>query len=596
MDLKEDLNYGAGSKADLKSDIDSVNQTITDNADEWSEAYARVQDWKGATENGKVTVKGDMIQAGTILVDRMAIGNFDNMYQNGSYELGAVGWKPASAWTIINDASVAYTGNFYAKGVWGGASSVSFYDTKEIQVREGEKYFWEGYFKTDLATSTKTRTMLIKLVDKVGTETFIIKEETLTTSWQKFAYTFDIPAGTVKIVLGLSVKSGQPAGFSTLVDNVFCKKMLTGELIVDGQITAAMIKSLNGLNVGNGQFVVDTVTGAVKIGAGAILESVTIKTSQFEAMSGNTISFGAYGAKIDTSIAGTIKRTRFATNDTNYLAIDDDGTFNFVTNGSFNPKLYKTADGHNGLKLGSPIVKGLVGQDTVQIRNWDDSSYGALAASDITATATLTVNSTTSLKGVTTITSSTGGMFKLVGTADAYIEFFPDGTAAGRKGFIGHEAATGNNFVIQTATDEIILKTDANRVKVDNGVGGVYFKDQNDNAYVPIYASAFTVNSLRETKKDIAPFEKTSMSRTALEEILCTTVYNYRLNSDTEFDPLRVGLIYEESPFEFLDLRGNGLDTYPMNALTIQAIKDIVAKYDAKIDLLENEIAILKGS
>lgn len=279
MDLKEDLNYGAGAKADLKKDIDTTNQNIATNAPLWTEAYSRVQDWKGQDENGKVTINGGVIQAYSLLADRMAIGNFENAYQNGSFEMGAAGWKPASAWSIVQDGTVAATGNFYAKGVWGGASSVSYYDTKEIQVREGDKWYWEGWFRTDLATSTKTRTMLIKLIDKAGVETFVIKEETLSTTWQKFAYTFDIPVGTVKIVLGLSVKSGQPAGFATLVDNVFAKKMLTGELIVDGTISGSAIIAgtmtwdrgyggtitLGGVSAGNGDLIVLNSNGDVVV-------------------------------------------------------------------------------------------------------------------------------------------------------------------------------------------------------------------------------------------------------------------------------------------------------------------------------------------
>lgn len=253
MDLKGNLDYGAGYKTELYADSQAVQADLNANRNNWTEAYSRVQDWAGATENGKVTVNGGMLTANSVIADKLAIGNFENAYQNGSFELGMLGWKPASAWTIINDPTAAYGGNYYAKGVWGSASSISFYDQKEIIVREGDKWYWEGLFRTDVATTTKTRTMLIKLIDKAGTETFIIKEETLTTSWQKFYYTFDIPVGTVKIVLGLSVKGGQPAGFNTLVDNVFAKKMMTGELIVDGTISGTAIKA--------GSLLADAISG-----------------------------------------------------------------------------------------------------------------------------------------------------------------------------------------------------------------------------------------------------------------------------------------------------------------------------------------------
>jgi len=369
--------------------------------------------------------------------------------------------------------------------------------------------------------------------------------------------------------------------------------MISGELLVDGSVTANTISSLNGLNVGNGQFTVDA-NGNVKLGAGAVLESVTIKTSTFESLRGNTFYLGDDGAKIDYSIAGTIKRTRYGTNDLTYLAIDDTPAYNFVMNGAFDVVLQPYGQ-HYGLKLGSPIIKGLLGTDAVQIRNYNDTDYADLASKNGTFTNSIDVWGASSLKGVTTITSSTGGMLKLVGTADSYIEFYPDGTSAGRKSFIGHESATGNNLVLKSTSDEIIFQTDVNRVKIDNGVAGVYFRNSADSAYVPVYASAFTVNSLRDSKKDITPFVETSMNRSALDEILDTTIYNYRLNEENEHDPAHVGLIYEESPMEVVDLRGKGIDSYAMIALSWQGLKDLNEKLENKLAELEAKLAELGG-
>lgn len=545
---------------------------------------------------GKITtgfLSSDRIDANTITAKQLLIGSWENLFQNPDFEKGSAGWKSASIWSVVNDPTNAYMGSQYAVGTWGGSSSVSYYNDTSFTVRAGEQYYIEGYFRTDKATATKTRTVLVKYTDKNGVDSWFLPEEVLSTTWTKFSYTFTIPAGTVSMQIGLSVKSGQPSGYATWVDNLFCRRMISGELLVDGSVTANTIKSLNGLNVGNGQFVVDA-NGNVKLGAGAVLESVEIKTSHFESITGNTFYLGSDGAKIDYSIAGTIHRTRYGTNDLTYLAIDDTPAYNFVMNGAFDVVLQPYGQ-HYGLKLGSPIVKGLMGSDVVQIRNWNDTDYGGLSAKDITATGTLSAWGTSSLQGVTTISSSTGGMLKLVGTADSYIEFYPDGTSAGRKSFIGHESATGNNLVLKSSSDEIILQTDVNRVKVDNGVAGVYFRNSADSAYVPIYASAFTVNSLRDSKKDITPFEQTSMNRSALEEILDTTIYNYRLNEENEHDPVHVGLIYEESPMEVVDLRGKGIDSYAMIAMSWQGLKDLNAKLEARVDELENRLLILEG-
>jgi hypothetical protein len=132
-------------------------------------------------------------------------------------------------------------------------------------------------------------------------------------------------------------------------------------------------------------------------------------------------------------------------------------------------------------------------------------------------------------------------------------------------------------------------------MKVDNGVGGVYFKNASDSAYVPVYASEFKVNSLRESKKDITPFVETSMSRSALDEIVDTQIYEYRLNEETETDPKHVGLIYDEAPFEVVDIRGKGIDNYAMNTMSWKAIQDLNEKLENKIAELEAKLATLGG-
>ncbi|AKC02681.1 tail fiber [Bacillus phage Stills] len=570
--------------------LNSDMQSRISNADQ---AYADTARWKLPNTT---LINGGLIAADTVTASQILVGSWENLFQNGNFEKKTAGWKDASAWSVVNSPNTAYNGNYHAKGTWGSSSSISYYDDREITVRGGETYYFEGYFRTDIATTTPTRTMLILMNDKLGNRTYIIKEETLTTSWKKFSYTFDIPSDIVSIQIGLSVKSGQPSGYATYVDNLFCKKMVDGSLIVDGSITASMIKSLNGLNVGGGQFVVDG-TGNVVIGAGA-----TLKAAKFEGLRGNTISFGDYGAKIDTSIAGVIKRTRFATNDSTYLAIDDDGRFNFVTNTNFDCYVAPASGGHYVLKLGSAMIKGLGTGGTMQVRNYDDSLYGDLAAKDLTATGNLDVWGRGTLKGTDlTIQGTTGGMLKLKGSPYAYTEFYANGT---QVGFIGLEAASGqNNVMLQNNNGgEVLIKTAAVRVKFDRSVGQVVFKDQNDNGYVNVVGKEFVPNSLRERKKDIKPFTLTSTGKTALEELCETTIFNYRFLEETDVDPLRMGLIYDSAPFEVVDITGQGISLYGMAAFNFQATKELNAKLEEKINVLETtidslaaRIAVLEG-
>jgi hypothetical protein len=561
--------------------LNSDMQSRVSNADQ---AYADTARWKLPNTT---LINGGLIAADTVTASQILIGSWENLFQNGDFEKGEAGWKAASAWATVTTAP--YNGTKHAEGTWGSTSSISYYDDREISVRPGEKYYFEGYFRTKTSTTTKARTILVRFKDKTGAYTYFIVEETLSTSWQKFSYVVDIPADCVSMTIGLSVKASMPSGNSTYADSLFCKRMTDGSLIVDGTITASMIKSLNGLNIGAGQFTVDG-TGNVVIGNGA-----TLRAAKFEGLRGNTIAFGDYGAKVDTSIAGTIKRTRFATNDNTYLAIDDDGRFNFVMNTLFDMYAAPVSGGHYVMKIGSAMMKGLGTGGVMQVRNYDDSLYGDLAAKDLTATGNLDVWGRGTIKGTDlTINGTTGGMLKLKGSPYAFMEFYANGT---QVGFVGLEQASGqNNVMLQNNNGgEVLIKTAAVRVKFDRSVGQVVFKDQNDNGYVNVVGKEFIPGSLRELKKDITPFEFTSTGKTALEELCDTTMFNYRFNEETDVDPLRIGLIYDEAPFEAIDISGHGINLYGMASLNFQATKELNAKLENKVSELEMTIDSLSA-
>ncbi|WP_425203976.1 phage tail spike protein [Priestia megaterium] len=362
--------------------------------------------------------------------------------------------------------------------------------------------------------------------------------------------------------------------------------IINGGNVTTQSLTADHIKSLNGLNVGNGQFTVDA-NGNVVIGQNAIL-----RLTKFEGLRGNTVYIGDYGAKIDTSIAGTIKRARLGVNDNIYIAIDDNNNFNFVMDdGSFNPKFSKDADGHRILTLGSANIAGLATGEAVHIRNVSNTTYAKLAASDIVATSSLDVWGAGSFRGDVTVNSN-AGMLKLNGNNQAFIEFSYGGA---RKGFIGNESATGSNMVIASDKDEIILRTDVCRIKVDNGVARVDFKNAQDTAYIPIYASNITYNSVRDRKKNIETFVGTEAPdgtiKTALDEITETPIRKYHFNEESDTERKHVGLILDEAPVDVVDIRGEGIDAYAMGVYAWSAIQELKKENEE----LRNELAEIKA-
>ncbi|MEH7508872.1 hypothetical protein V7159_14295, partial [Priestia megaterium] len=467
-----------------------------------------------------------------------------------------------------------------------------------IPVQMGATYIFSFYaYNPDLTNSADIRGA-VKLSDasfvREGVKTLAGSE-----GWYRYELKFTVPTGISSLnTIIYNTTANVPIYFDAFqferVDPNAIKAspfkptsvtVINGGNITTNSLTADKIKSLNGLSVGT-QFQIDA-NGNVTVGEGA-----TLTAAKFSGLRGNTIYFGDKGAKIDVTTAGTINRARFGVNDNIYIAVDDNNNFNFVMDdGQFNPKFWKDSNGHRLLSLGSANIAGLASGEAVHIRNQANTTYAKLAASDITATSSLDVWGGGSFKGDVSITSN-AGMLKLNGTNQAYIEFSYGGV---RKGFIGAESATGSNMTIASDKDEIIFKTDVCRVKVDNGTARVDFKNANDSAYIPIYASNITYNSVRERKKDIEPFAGTEYPdgtiKTALQQINDTPIRTYRFVEELENERKHVGLILDESPVDVIDIRGEGIDAYAMGTYSWSAIQELSQKLEEK----ENRINELEA-
>ncbi|WP_427124765.1 phage tail spike protein [Priestia megaterium] len=452
-----------------------------------------------------------------------------------------------------------------------------------MPVQMGASYFFSFYvYNPDAVNQVRIRASV-----KLSNGTFISGGAKLVSGsdgWYRYELKANIPSGisTCNLVI-YNDTPNVPAYFDAFqferVDPNAIKAspfkpssvtIINGGNITTNSLTADKIKSLNGLSVGT-QFTIDA-NGNVVIGEGA-----TLTAAKFAGLRGNTIYFGDKGAKIDVTTAGTINRARFGVNDSIYMAIDDNNNFNFVMDdGSFNPKFTKDENGHRLLTLGSVNIAGLSTGEAVHIRNGANTDYAKLAAKDVIATSSLDVWGSGSIGGSGLTVNANAAGLKLKGTNQAYVEFYYGGV---RKGFMGTESATGSNMVIASDTDEIIFKTDVCRVKVDNGTARVDFKNANDSAYIPIYASNITYNSVRERKKDIEPFAGTEYPdgtiKTALQQINDTPIRTYRFVEELENERKHVGLILDESPVDVIDIRGEGIDAYAMGTYSWSAIQEL---------------------
>lgn len=588
-----------------------------------------VAGWTIGQINGKPAINGDMLQKDTVLANKLAVGNFENLFTNGSGEYGNIGFDAHPQWSIVNSTTTAYSGSYHFKGLHGAASNSEFYDSNQIQVIAGEKYYMEGYFKLEKAgTAFNTRTLLARWIDKAGASTWTIMTGNLTNTWQKLAYEFTVPATAVKMQIGLSVAGGLAAGNATYADSLFCKRMLTGELIVDGSIKAAQI-DVNNL-VAQTAFInavkaTDISGDRIKGGkiSGVTYESINASNPKIKAVI-ETNSFKSYGASDGTKQnyaemkEGGLSVFQMAETGSPFgdlKAFVEPARFNAVV-GSRSVALEPTE-----LRFWVPNMTGIISYD---VTPKNDSGYGlrlealggvhiksnnnSKSALSFEAQGAMWFDGWANLWGdpygaqdSTWSVKDGGGRVKLIlpvgkdgtGSSDYYAH------VGGHKFF--HNGNLG--VAVWTKGSEESLLQFGGNANFKYWKGGNYFECKNgsDSGFIQLYASAFNTASSLVWKENIKNYEESALDVIMSADIM---TYQYKqeqpepveaMESGTTIEEkeghTHVGVIAEYAPELVKSEDGRGVDSYAMTSLSWKAIQELVSQ----IQELKAEISQLKA-
>lgn len=158
-------------------------------------------------------------------------------------------------------------------------------------------------------------------------------------------------------------------------------------------------------------------------------------------------------------------------------------------------------------------------------------------------------------------------------TNGAGVAFYHGGRGVGRF-------SIGDN-----GTTHTFLQGQSSGIQFLGNNGGIQARTYDNANYIPMYASAFTPNSVREAKKNIVPFVEN-----AVELIENTPVYNYQYKNELEGELPHTGIILDEAPVWAADPLGEGVDLYAMVSMSWKAIQELSAKnkeLEARISVLE---------
>jgi hypothetical protein len=192
-------------------------------------------------------VNAAQIAAGAITASKMLIGDTSNICTNGAFTNDAVnapadGWQGATCILASNSPPTTNCGSFTARDAFFG---------NFVPCQPGMQFFCSGYGRTDASPYTSGVGMLF--MDKAGNQLAFAQAYAFgpgQISWGRSSGVITAPAGAVFGWIWVQVNGppavALPAWYHTLIE---VRRATTGELIVDGSITATKI-SANAIAVG----------------------------------------------------------------------------------------------------------------------------------------------------------------------------------------------------------------------------------------------------------------------------------------------------------------------------------------------------------
>jgi hypothetical protein len=253
---------------------------------------------------------GDRIAARTITADKLFVGSLDNLVSDGNFvdttfKLWVLGGATVATVTVNTTEPNYMTITNLAAAATAFARNVS-----DIEVAAGDEYFVDGEV-FGLATNNRGTSVNFHMAVTLDNGTVAYPGVTLTRTQVNGAWTplkgkITMPAGarTASPRIAVISGAGDTAGDQYRFRNFYLRRLLQGELIVDGTIRTAhmTVDSIEGDRIK-----INTLN-ATKIIAG------TISTDRMTAntISGDRITAGTLNA--DKIIAGTITTDRMTAN------------------------------------------------------------------------------------------------------------------------------------------------------------------------------------------------------------------------------------------------------------------------------------------
>lgn len=288
-------NSALSTAKNAQSTANNVNNTLNNNKDNWSNAYNRVKEWANGAVTGSTSINGGMIATNTVTANKIAVGDFNNYSQlqkgrNLTNTYGNAIWSDVNAeWTTSNayfPLTLDNTDNAFNVGdkinikcsVWVNQSAnlpigVWFYDSN----------------KTNTGSNTSTKT--------------------INAGWNHLDFELILNHDSIKKspYMQILIKT---EGNSIAVKDVVITRKISGEMLVDGAITANKLhadaingKKITGVNIVGSTF--SSTSGNFKVLNDGTVDATSLSVNDeisTETLTVQEINNSKYQAVLDRNV------------------------------------------------------------------------------------------------------------------------------------------------------------------------------------------------------------------------------------------------------------------------------------------------------
>ncbi|MFQ9509523.1 MAG: tail fiber domain-containing protein [Lachnospiraceae bacterium] len=286
------------NKANWDKGLTAYNWTNT-NGSKATNLYNMVTKWTNGAVSGTTEINGGWVKTGTLTADKIAIGDFSNYAQLNENTLSKWGW------TKVTDSS-ASNNPWFQKSTIERDSQISEWHTcnggESFRVKANIYTTVKGA-STSGGTDSSYRGIGIGVfsVNKDGTRNYQTSSRITNSTNGEISSVITLPSNAREFAVYIQIDGWNPFTGILRVRNVQVLRMSSGEMIVDGSITANMIKGklLEGVTLKACN--ADITGGSINIVSGNESSSLIKLTDGQYA----TTKFNAWGMDVASGIYNT---------------------------------------------------------------------------------------------------------------------------------------------------------------------------------------------------------------------------------------------------------------------------------------------------